>query len=361
MEAKEHIIALSCEVTLTPEEATEMTKELDDILQRFQKGGHNGRTRKNPIMAKALNKVYSAITEKEHPCVVANLESIREEYYKNADPNYHKLLRQYHEIEEKNITSMVMRINVGNRSKKILLNKVEAEYLLNELESLKAFCEPHTYEIYDKTITNKDAIASIEKMHKAIIDGVLVLIPSSGTYDDEEEKILSEDLRACEVSLTSEEKKDLSSHIKEMLDSLFDDQTPLPPPVAIAPINDLYHALSGQNHDYVESGKLRKLEEDFYAGRTAWGQVWTRQVKQRKNVITMLMQININENPTTLFLNYDDEIYVKMLIEGFKDDYYMDATTNGVKQIAQAVYDEMSMPADVLCYNGEQGPVFVKK
>ena len=360
MEAKEHIIALSCKVTLTPEEASEMTKELDDILQRFQKGGHNGRTRKNPIMAKALNKVYSAITGEEHPCVVANLESIREEYYKNADPNYHTLLSQYHEIEEKNITSMVMRINIGNRSEKILLNKLEAEYLLNELNSLRAFYKPHTYEIYDKTITNKAAIASIEKMHKAIIDGELVLIPSSGTYDDEEEKILSEDLRACEVSLTSEEAQELSCSIKKILDSLFDDQNPLPP-VTTAPINDLYHALSGQNHDYVESGKLRNLEEAFYAGSTPWSKVWTRQVKQRKNVITMLMQININGNRTTLFLNYDDEIYVKMLIEGFKNDYYMDATTNGVKQIAQAVYDEMSLPADVLCYNSEQGLVFVKK
>lgn len=359
MEAKEHIIALSCEVTLTPEEATEMTKELDDILLRFQKGGHNGRTRKNPIMAKALNKVYSAITGEEHPCVVANLESIREEYYKNADPNYHKLLRQYQEIEEKNITSMVMRINVGNRSKKILLNKKEAEYLVNELESLKAFCEPHTYEIYDKTITNKDAIASIEKMHKAIVDGDLVLIPSSGTYDDEEEKILSEDLRACEVSLTSEEAKALSSKIKEMLDPLCYDQNT--PPVMIAPINDLYHALSGQNHDYVESGELRNLEEDFYAGSTPWGKVWTRQVKQRKNVITMLMQININGNRTTLFLNYDDENYVKALIETLKDDDYTDTTTSRVKQIAQAVYDEMSLPADVLCYDSEQGLMLVKK
>ncbi len=359
MEAKEHIIALSCKVTLTPEEATEMTKELDDILLRFQKNGHNGRTRKNPIMAKVLNKVYSAITGKEHPCVVANLESIGEEYYKNADPNYHTLLRQYHEIEEKNITSMVMRINVGNRSKKILLNKLEAEYLLNELKSLRAFYKPHTYEIYDKKITNKDAIASIEKMHKAIIDGGLVLIPSSGTYDDEEEKILSEDLSTCEVSLTSEEAQDLSSHIKKMLDSLCYEQNSAP--VEIAPINDLYHALSGQNHDYVESGKLRNLEEDFYAESTPWSKVWTRQVKQRKNVITMLMQININGNQTTLFLNYDDENYVKMLIESLKDDDYTDTTTSRVKQIAQAVYDEMSLPADVLCYNSEQGLVLVKK
>ena len=177
-------------------------------------------------------------------------------------------------------------------------------------------------------------------------------------------------IKTCEISLTQEEANTLASGISQILDFwrrkvISDyDQYYIDDPIVIKSINNLYHALSGKNHEYVESGKLEELETAFYA---SLDQHITSSYRKAENIITMQLQINIDNTPTTLSLSSDEESWVKWAIDALCPYTRIDTATMGIEkdanvmEIAKRVSKEMSKPVDECCYDGEQGSTHIRK
>lgn len=178
-------------------------------------------------------------------------------------------------------------------------------------------------------------------------------------------------IKTCEVSLTQEEANTLASGIFQILDYMcrkaiwdYYCEDYINDPIRIKSINNLYHTLSGKNHEFVESEELEKLETAFYA---SLNQCIIRSYNETEKIITMQLQINIDNKPTTLFLNREEEFWVKYAIDALSpytqvDIAAMDIKINAhVMEIAKRVFEEMPKPVDAGCYNGENGPIFIRK
>ena len=178
-------------------------------------------------------------------------------------------------------------------------------------------------------------------------------------------------IKTCEISLTQEEANTLASGISQILDFWrrkvildYDQDDYIDDPIVIKSINNLYHALSGKNHEYVESGKLEELETAFYA---SLDQHITSSYKKAENIITMQLQINIDNNPTTLSLCSDEKFWVGWAIDALCPYTRVDTAAMGIEkdanvmEIAERVSEEMSKPVDECCYDGGQGSTHTRK
>ena len=158
----------SCEVTLTSSESRALAQEFDEILREFSNEGYQDRIFTNPIKAKALNKVYSTLTGEVHFSIVANFKKFSDQYYRAA-ANFSSLDKM-REIDEKNIPTMSMKINVEGEEKQVLFNSLEEEYLKQEIELLKNCCTMIIGFKYRKQITDEVTISSINKIYNAIMN-----------------------------------------------------------------------------------------------------------------------------------------------------------------------------------------------
>lgn len=182
---EENLTVKSCEVILTSAEANALSQEFYEILNEFSEEGYNGWKFNNPIMAKAFNKVYSTLTGGDHPAIIKNLEALSNGYYSGEDRKKYDFINRFYEIEKNNIPTMSLKINVDGEEKQILFNSAEEEYLIEEINSLKKYCEYHPGERYKKLITDEITISSIEKMYNAMMNSKEIQISASDIYNSE--------------------------------------------------------------------------------------------------------------------------------------------------------------------------------